>query len=340
MVSPMIDHFDTNINLQFKAGGFNSTMSKTVRNTQSENEIEATNVVTENMIRFVESEDIPGAMKAVIFTPKGWNGHYVTIGLFDTISCMNAMQEFLAEAVVSGGEGLHVRAQSYSLYDGTRSFYLGNSIVLNAIEDGLKSLTVNVGGKNVQVSVPKTADNIGPWTQCNMRLGGFANAIPCKDLGHQINLAKKHEALELMFRGTKLVMYVEPSLVKGEIENKPNKTALELKSRILNEDGTLKSAAEIAKSYFEAKREYTSTNKLQAQAERVAKIAPILNLAVANVIIVDGTGVNPNDVPAGRYLAQKEGKDEVFTHVKNLDSVNTLTMLASRGYTLITQRRF
>lgn len=318
-------------------------MSNSRRNSQTEIE-NVTEVVAEplaeNVVRFVESEDIPGALKAVIFTPKGYNGHYVNIGLFDTISCLTAMQEFLGETVVSGGESLHVRSQSYSLYDGTRSFYLGGSIVLNAIEDGLKSLAVVVGGKKVEVSLPKTADNIGPWVQCNMRLGGFANAIPCKDKGHVINLSKKHEALELMFRGTKLVMFVEPSLVQGEIENKPNRTALDVKARILNEDGTFKTPAEIATAYFEAKREYGATNKLQAQAERVAKIAPILNLTVANVIVVDGTGVNPNDVPAGRYLAQKEGKDEVFTHVKNLDSVNTLTMLASRGYTLMTQRRF
>lgn len=304
--------------------------------TESKNEIDS----TISHVRFIESDDIPGALKSVIFTPKGYNGHYVKIKLFDAVSCMSAMQEFLGDTVRSGGEFLHVRTQTYSLYDGTQSFYLGNDVVFDAIGDGKKSLDVVVDGKKITVSLPKDTTNIGHWVLCNMRLGGYANAVPCKDKGHLINLSKKHEALELMFRGTKLVMYVEPSLVRGDVENKPNRVALSVRSQILNDDGTLKTPAEIAAAYFEGKREYVSTNKLKAQAERVAKIAPILNLTVANVITVDGNSMNPADVPAGRYLIQKDGRDEVFTHVKNLDSVNTLTMLASRGYTLMTQRRF
>ncbi len=296
--------------------------------------------ITENMVKFVMSEDIPNAMKAIVFTPAGWNGMYQTIGLYDALSCINAIQEFLGKTVTSAGESLHVRSQSYSLYDGVKSFYVGDEIVLKAINSGLKSVSVNVNGKTFNVSLPTTSVNIGPWAQVNTRLGNWANAVPCKDTGHMINLAKKHEALELLFRGTKLVIFTEPSMTKGEVFTKASDAAKVLQERILSADGTIKAPAEIAEAYFASKREYISSNKLNATAQRIAKLAPVMNLTVATVIMVDGKSANVTEVPAGRYLYQENGVEKVFTHVRNLDSQNALILLASRGRELTTQRKF
>lgn len=302
-------------------------------------------VESKNMVKFAESQDIPGAMKALIFTPKNYNGKYINVGLFDATSAINAIQEFLGEIVVSGGPALHVRTQSYSLYDGTRSFYLGDSQVLNAVQEGQKFLIVNVGGKSINVTLPrndeKVLELVGPWTMCNMRLGGFASALPAKDPGHKINMAKKHEVLELLFRGTKLVIFTEPSMAAGKVYNYANTAALELQKRIVDENGEIKSAGEIANAYFEAKREFVPQNKLVAQAQRIAKVAPVLNLQASATILVDGNPTKPDDVPSGRYIVTKEEEaDRVITHVRNLDSVNMLTMLATRGCALVTQRRF
>lgn len=298
------------------------------------------NSTPENIVRFVESEDIQGSMKAVVFTPANWNGMHKTISLFDALSCINAIQEFLGQTVTVGGENIHVRSQRYSLYDGVKSFYIGGDIVLKAIEDQLKSIVVKVNGVPFNVSIPVTATNIGSWAQVNTRLGNWANVIPCKDTGHMINLSKKHEALELLFRGTKLVIFTEPSMVKGEVFVKASDAAKVMKERILNEDGTMKASEEIAEAYFLSKREFNNSNKLTATAQRIAKVAPALGLTVATVIKVDGKVLNLSDVPSGQYFYTEQGQDKTFTHFRNLDSLNALTMLASRGRELVTYRKY
>lgn len=292
-------------------------------------------------VKFVESSDIPGTMKSVIFTPENWNGKYKKVRLYDACSCISAIQEYLGQTVVSAGKFLHVRSGNYSSVDGVDSFYIGGGMVLSAIEDGLRSISVNIGDEQFEVFLPATDVNIGHWAQAKTRLGNKAGIVPCEDAGHVSNMDKKHEALELLFRGTKLVIFTEPCLTKkGEVFVKASDAAKVLRERILNAEGAIKTPAEIAEAYFAPKREYAASNKLNANARRIAKVAPVLNLTVGTVIKVDGEPVSVTAVPAGRYTYQENGVDKIFTHIRNLDSQNALTLLASRGRELVTQRKF
>ena len=140
------------------------TIMKNLENDMAKNTVVA-NTVVENetvvlpSIKFVPSEDIQGAIKCVVFLPENYSGKYANVDLFDAKSAMTAIVEYLGKTVLSGGELVHVRSQEHSLYDGLRTFYLGGGIVKDAIENGDKSMVVNVAGKKYNVSLPSTTSN-------------------------------------------------------------------------------------------------------------------------------------------------------------------------------------
>lgn len=310
--------------------------ANTVENTVVENA-----VVELPAIRFVESQDILGSMKAVIFTPENYNGMYRNIDLFDSTGAFNAIKEVLGKTVESGGELIHLHNSAYSKYDGLKSFYVGGAIVRDAIEDGLTMLPLTVGAKNYKVSLPKTTDFIGEWVKVNTRLGEWARAIPCNDTGHMINQDRKHNILEIVLSGTKLAIYCEPTMVQGELKSRYSDAAIELKATVLNEDGTLRTAEEISNAYFESKREFVGQNKLEKQAVKMAKVQPVVQQAMSVTIMVDGEETALEDVPHGRFIkVGKDGKNEVFTFTNNLVSFNTLQLVANRGDQLVLQRKF
>lgn len=338
----MINTSDTKIARINKVTGDYNIMAKiSSKTTTNDVETAVESVVVTPSVKFVESQDILGSMKAVIFTPDGYNGRYRNIDLFDSMSAFTAIKEVLGKTVESGGDKLHVRSTSYSLYDGVKSFYVGGAIIREAIEDGLTMLPIAVAGKTYKVSLPKSTNFIGEWTKVNTRLGEWARAVPCSDTNHMINQDKKHNILEIILSGTKLAIYCEPTMVQGELKSRYSDAAKELRAAILNEDGTLRTAEEIATGYFESKRQYVGQNKLEKQAEKMAKVQPVLQQGVAVSILVDGEDTELEMVPHGRYIkVSKDGKQEPWTHVNNLVSHNTLQLIANRGDNLLLQRKF
>jgi len=222
-------------------------------------------------IKFVPSDDIPGAVKCVVFLPENYSGKYANVNLFDAKSAMTAIVEYLGKVVLSGGELIHVRSQAYSLYDGFRAFYIGGGIVKDAIENGDKSMTAVVAGKKYNISLPSTVSNIGSWVKVNTSLGDWARAVPCVDSWNVVNMDKKHHALEALFRGTKLVIYTEPTLVAGEVRGEFSQRAKDISNMVLNEDGSLKSTEEIADAYFEGKGNMSGRTSSENRLTRCRK---------------------------------------------------------------------
>jgi hypothetical protein len=316
------------------------------KKTNTTNEIQTSAVetpVAAPIIRFVPSEIIEGAIKAVIFTPKNWNDSFVNVGLFEAVNAFNAITEFLGGSVQSAGMNVHVHNPARSKYDGIKKFYLGGNIAKAAILDGQSQVVVHVGDSPITVTLPKTDELIGEWVQVYMKTSFSGRVAPCTNNGHVKNLAVKHDLLEKLFSGTKLVIFTDPTVVSDEMYNKASNAAIDLQALLLGEDGLLKTQDEIMEPYYAKMREFAGDQHLDKVAARVEKVVEKTQATVIRVLKVDDVEMDVAQVPTGWYQVKDRNgfiKEFKTTVLQNLDSERRLLTCAMNNYQLSTIKRF
>jgi hypothetical protein len=320
-------------------------MTKTSKSTKIQTSAIETEIPVNDapIIRFVDSEIVDGSVKAVIFTPKGWNGSYANVGLFEAVSAFNAITEFLGGSVQSAGMNIHIHNPARSKYDGIKKFYLGGNIARVGILDGQNNIVVHVGDSPITVGLPKTDELIGEWVQVFMKTSFTGRVAPCTNNGHVTNMAVKHDLLEKLFSGTKLVIFTDPTVVKDEVYNKASNAAVELRTLLLNEDGTLKTQDEIMEPYYAKMREYSGDQHLDKVAARVEKMVEKTQATVIRILKVDDVEMDVAEVPTGWYQVKDRNgflKEYKTTVTKNMDSERRLLTCAMNSYQLSTIKRF
>lgn len=323
-----------------------STMKKNQTVVETTNSIEETTFAKQenHVARFVESDYIPNAIKAIIFTPKDYSDKYVKADLFHAISAVNAIRDFVAGNVERVGEAVHIRNQAFSKYDGIGSLYVGNNIAKQALAEGHSEFSIAVNGHPVSIRLPsinneKAVDLIGEWVRVKMITDFSGSVVPAEDLNHMNNLTMKHFFLEKLFCGAKIVAFTEPTVVKGEVWNWANQAAKQLKSDILAEDGSFKNHDEIMADVYERYNQHQDNFKLARETKRVQTIAPIAGLDVVTMIRVNDIEMKVDDVPQGEYSSYDRAgfrRNYKIRISNNMDSRDALVTLATKGFSLKT----
>ena len=297
-------------------------------------------MINNHAIRFVHSE-IPGLehnIRCVIFTPENKNDLFINVGLYDSISAMNAIRDFVAGNTSKAGDMIHVHSSTRSKYDGFKSIYVGGNRIKQAIIEGYAEMTVMLGDDPVTITLPKTDELIGEWCQVRMKTQFWGRAVPANDGYHLKNTVMKHEYLEKLLNGTKLVIFTDPTVQKdGTIFDWGSKAALSLEADLFNEDGTYKTSEEIMAPVYEKMNERQGDQKLDRQTQRLEKLSQVLSIPVISTVTVDEVSMDVSEVPNGKYCVKdKSGfvKQICINVVNNLDSQNRLRTVATNGWHL------
>lgn len=317
-------------------------MSKKINNTNIETSTNETEkfAENENTIRFIRKSVLgEHTISAVVFNPINANGKFVYAKPWDNKAFFNAIREFVGEITLPAGEFIHVHNADRSKYDGTRMIYVGGNLIRQAIFEGQKEITVTVDQKNIVVKLPANSDGIGEWARVTMRTDFSGNVYPASSEQHRVAIDMKHYFLEKMMHGTRVIIYSEPSMIAGKVYDNAEKNAHKLEEDLLNEDGHIKPADEVAQNQYEHMSAYRSQAIVASQTRRIEKIAPVVGVKILDSIVVDGEEKGVNLVLSGWYRvldANGQVKYVTYRHVLNGTGANLLRTMATQGLQLQT----
>lgn len=344
---------DSHIN-QFKLTnpkGKTTTMTtKTSKTNKSNVEMTDAHEILGHTIRFLESTTVPGAIGNVWFTPKDWNGLDVNIGsVYKCSSGLNAIRDFIAGTYQKAGEYVHVFNPAGSRYDGMKSFYLGGNLVVAAINEGLRSLTMDIAERAVTISLPSATDVFGPyhvedvfgeWVLIKMETDFWGKASPATDVNHRNNIVYKHMFLDKLLSGTRLKINTDPAVTKeNQLYMRGSQEAEKLRDELFNADGSPKTVEDVIKPYNERKLVYAGSSKLDRQTAHMMKVAPIIGTQILSVIKVEGQPepIDVAQVSEGIYqMVDRLGniRNYSFRVDGSLRSQNNLRTGATNGWML------
>lgn len=320
----------------------NNTNISTEIETTSSKETTMTTKSNTNSVKFVTSDVMPEFIASVSFTPANHNGLNYEAKTEQFRGFFNAIREFAGNVSMPAGTFVHIHNADRSKYDGMKMFYLGGNIVHDAIENGDRSISVDVNGTNVTVELPKSTELIGEWVRVMMSTDHRGKAWKAIDDHHMIALDTKHTFLQKLFNGTRIFIWVQPSLDrKGNVSSDAARAAALLQKEMLESDGTFKTDEEMLKPMYDRMNEYKGNNKMDTATKTLEKLAPVAGITIKNTIVVDGVESSTDSVQPGVYrVITKDGevKYTSYRHFNNLNSASNLQTMATKGYSLLTAK--